>query len=51
MRNALNATGRPIWFSITGRLRYDDSQWHASMHCIKVLYAYEYIRIPPAVNS
>jgi hypothetical protein len=34
MRDALNATGRPIWFSITERVAYNDSQWHKNMHCI-----------------
>jgi hypothetical protein len=28
MRDALNKTGRPIWFSITARVEYNDSQWH-----------------------
>jgi hypothetical protein len=35
MREALNKTGRPIWYSITGRVVYNDSAWHAAMHCIK----------------
>lgn len=34
MRDGLNATNRPIWFSITGRLAYNDSEWHKEMHCI-----------------
>ena len=33
MRDALNATGRPIYYSITGILNYDDRQ--PKMHCIK----------------
>eukprot|EP01043_Picozoa_sp_COSAG02_P052903 COSAG02_NODE_5771_length_4050_cov_2.519109_3_plen_154_part_00 len=28
MRDALNKTGRPVWFSITARVEYNDSQWH-----------------------
>ena len=35
MREALNKTGRPIWYSLTGRVQYNDSAWHAPMHCIK----------------
>ncbi len=35
MKNALNSTGRPIWFSITERVLYNDSEWHAAMHCIR----------------
>ena len=32
MRDALNATGRPIYYSITGILPYNDAQ--PGMHCI-----------------
>ena len=35
VRDALNATGRPIWYSITERVLYNDSEWHAAMHCIR----------------
>ena len=35
MRDALNKTGRPIWYSLTGRVQYNDSAWHGPMHCIK----------------
>ena len=31
MRDALNATGRPIYYSITGIVGYDDRQ--PAMHC------------------
>eukprot|EP01052_Picozoa_sp_SAG31_P004238 SAG31_NODE_174_length_21353_cov_23.387974_8_plen_293_part_00 len=37
MRDALNRSGRPIWFSITGRVAYNDSAFagRATMHCIR----------------
>ena len=28
MRDALNKTGRQVWFSITARVEYNDSEWH-----------------------
>ena len=31
MRDALNKTGRPVWFSITARVEYNDSQWHVRL--------------------
>ena len=33
MRDAINQTGRQMWYSITQQLDYDDGQ--DSMHCIK----------------
>lgn len=33
MRDALNATGRPIYYSITQTVKFDDGEARARMHC------------------